>query len=54
MQVGPMRSDLQPSGFGGDQGVFVGLRLSVSRRRLAPPDHFRTRILHIRLSAVDA
>jgi hypothetical protein len=26
MQVGPMRSDLQPPGTGGDQGVFVGLR----------------------------
>ena len=26
VQVGPMRSDLESSGFGGDQGVFVGLR----------------------------
>ena len=26
VQVGPMCCDLQPPGFGGDQGVFVGLR----------------------------
>jgi hypothetical protein len=26
MQVGPMGGDLESSGFGGDQGVFVGLR----------------------------
>jgi hypothetical protein len=26
MQVGPMRRNLQPAGFGGDQSVFVGLR----------------------------
>jgi hypothetical protein len=26
VQVGPMPSDLESAGFGGDQGVFVGLR----------------------------
>jgi hypothetical protein len=28
MQIRPMRSDLKAAGFGGDQGVFVGLRRS--------------------------
>jgi hypothetical protein len=34
MQVGPMSSELQPSGFGGDQGVFVGLRGGQSAGRI--------------------
>jgi hypothetical protein len=26
MQIGPMGRDMEPAGFGKDQGVFVGLR----------------------------
>jgi hypothetical protein len=37
MQISPMRSDVKAAGFGGDQGVFVGLRGSQRLRRI-PPD----------------
>jgi hypothetical protein len=41
VQVGPMSCDLKSSGFGGDQGVFVGLRgCQCSLRRLARQDRF--------------
>jgi hypothetical protein len=34
VQVGPMRGELQPADFGGDQGVFVGLSGSQSAGRI--------------------
>ena len=36
MQIGPMRSDLKSPGFGGDQGVFVGLRCGQRLRGVQP------------------
>jgi hypothetical protein len=36
MQISPMRSDVEAAGFGGDQGVFVGLRGSQRLRRIPP------------------
>jgi hypothetical protein len=34
VQVGPMPSDAEAAGFGGDQGVFVGLRRGQGLRRI--------------------
>jgi hypothetical protein len=34
MQISPMRSDVKSAGFGGDQGVFIGLRGGQSLRRI--------------------
>jgi hypothetical protein len=34
VQIGPMGSNLQPSGLGGDEGVFVGLRGSQRAGRI--------------------
>ena len=36
VQVGPMSSNLQPAGFGGDQGVFVGLSRGQGAGRIQP------------------
>ena len=51
MQVSPMRRDLQPPRFGGDQGVFVSLRSSEGACRIQLSQLIFEHTFNIRLGA---